>query len=488
MRDLLTQPLWQPDELGHPIPDSPHAVSVTMPTWQSVIGYEEEDPATLNRLQCGYPRFFCHPQVRELFAVATRRHARDGQCSLVFPSEPAARRCAGYLGGVGEITPWSSDEPAVVLTIPESLRQDALRYWRYCGEIVSSRQAEALLGEVTSKDDQAVESVRQRLAKWAGQSPEQVFLFPSGMAAMHAAFRALIQRHPDAKTVQIEFPYVDVFCIQRHLGNGAHLLMGDSAVEDLRAILQAEPIAGVFCEIPSNPLMRTVDLPAISALCQRHDTPLIVDDTIGTIYNIDVYPYADVVSTSLTKNISGNGDVMAGALCVSEHSRYGDMLSAFLKSTDEPELWIHDAQVLEKNSRDFSRRMPTINANAEKLAAYLAEHPKIEVLYYPKMETRLHYDTLRRPHGGYGGLLSFVLRDAPNTAPDVYDHLRVSKGPSLGTNFTLACPYTLLAHYQELEWAQACGVSRELIRVAVGMEAADDLIARFESALRSKSK
>ena len=65
----------------------------------------------------------------------------------------------------------------------------------------------------------------------------------------------------------------------------------------------------------------------------------------------------------------------------------------------------------------------------------------------------------------------------------MYDALRVSKGPSLGTNFTLVCPYPLLAHYKELEWASGCGVPSHLLRVSVGLEAIEELWQRFEQAL-----
>ena len=61
--------------------------------------------------------------------------------------------------------------------------------------------------------------------------------------------------------------------------------------------------------------------------------------------------------------------------------------------------------------------------------------------------------------------------------------LRVSKGPSLGTNYSLACPYTLLAHYGELGWAEDCGVPRDLVRISTGLEEVDDLVGRFEEAL-----
>ena len=88
-----------------------------------------------------------------------------------------------------------------------------------------------------------------------------------------------------------------------------------------------------------------------------------------------------------------------------------------------------------------------------------------------------------RPGAGHGCLLSFVLKEGESKAQRVFDALRVSKGPSLGTHFTLACPYTQLAHYDELGWAAGCGVPAHLLRVSVGLEDSDELWGRFREAL-----
>ncbi|MFT4637584.1 MAG: cystathionine gamma-synthase [Verrucomicrobiales bacterium] len=493
MRDLLTEPLWQAEDLGLPIPDSPHAVSVTMPTWASVIGYEEEDPEIFRALQCGYPRFFCHPKVQALFEEATRRHAKDGETALVFASDEACARCGAFLSAesgdpelVTRVVPWLGSS-ASVLVLPEPLRRLALRYWRYTGEIVSSRQAVALLVSEVVKDEdrQCEDQLRARLASWSGQPDENGHFYASGMAAIFAAFRAASDGCDPGQTIQLEFPYVDVYCIQKHLGHGVHLLLGDSIVEDLERCFQAEPIRAVFCEIPCNPLTRTVDLPAVSKLCRAAGVPLIVDDTLGTVHNVDVYPYADMVTTSLTKAISGSGDVMAGSVWVCEGSPFAERFQEFLAQDRGAPLYAGDLQALLANSADFPARMDHVNLNAEALAAYLLGRSEVEHVYYPKTETPKAYETIRRTGGGYGSLLSIVLEGGESAAQAFYDSLCVSKGPSLGTNFTLACPYTLLAHYEELDWAEECGVSRNLIRVAVGMEPIEELIARFDAAFAS---
>ena len=133
-------------------------------------------------------------------------------------------------------------------------------------------------------------------------------------------------------------------------------------------------------------------------------------------------------------------------------------------------------------TRDFETRVRRINRTGEALADYLRAHPAVETVYYPKFDPSPGYGQARRADGGYGGLMSILLHDAAEKSPPFYDSLAVNKGPSLGTNFTLACPYTLLAHYGELDWAESHGVSRWLIRVSAGMEDPTDMQARFDAA------
>jgi cystathionine gamma-synthase len=198
---------------------------------------------------------------------------------------------------------------------------------------------------------------------------------------------------------------------------------------------------------------------------------------------VDALRFADIVISSLTKAFSGVGDVLAGSLVLQAGSPLREELRGHLVAVDDDALYADDAVVLEANSRDFEDRMRRVNATTEALCDALRGHPRVAHLYYPKYEIPDIYAQVGKPGGGYGGLFSLLLHDAATTAPGVYDRLRVSKGPSLGNNFTMACPYTLLAHYEELPWAQALGVSPHLIRVSVGLEAPEDLIARFEAAL-----
>jgi cystathionine gamma-synthase len=117
------------------------------------------------------------------------------------------------------------------------------------------------------------------------------------------------------------------------------------------------------------------------------------------------------------------------------------------------------------------------------VAERLRAHRGVERVWYPKWESSEAYEAVRRPDGGWGALLAFLPCKADVRSPAFYDRLQLAKGPSLGTVFTLACPFTLLAHYTELDWAEACGVSRHLIRLSVGLEDPEELWNRLAQAL-----
>jgi cystathionine gamma-synthase len=211
----------------------------------------------------------------------------------------------------------------------------------------------------------------------------------------------------------------------------------------------------------------------------------MVDDTLAACCNLDTLGLADVVCTSLTKYFSGAGNVLAGALVLNPDSQFAREIRSLLEIQYEDLFYDRDAVVLEENSRGFEERIPIINSNAVKLAEFLQSHPDVEHVYYPSLSANSNYSDLMRTGGGYGGLLSFVLANPAQTTPQCLDALMIPKGPNLGTSFTLCCPYTILAHYNELEFVESLGVSRYLIRVSVGLEDPDWIIDRFQAALSS---
>lgn len=485
--DLLTRPLWQESSLGCALPQSRHAVSVALPRWSDVVGYEEKRPEVLERMECGYPRFVIHPLVAEL-----GRRVGAGEPGLVFPSARSAAAAAAYvrrrrpglevdvLPGMGAGGDWH-----FVRTVEQGL--PVLReFWQHTGLIVSSRQAEAALeGRGAGAEANAVRGgLRELLAGYYDCRPEDVFLTPTGMAAQFLAMQALRRRTPGHPTAQLGFPYVDTLKVQQRMGEGADLLHRlDVMDRDLAALLEARRLAGCFAEIPGNPLLGSADLCRVTPRLRSRGIPLVADDVVATPFNVDLGGHADMVATSLTKYFVGTAEAMGGAVICNPRSPYHQELLAFVAMDHEELLWGDDAVVLLREGASFPSRIERHNRNGLAIAEYLRRHPAVEKVWYPRWEFAEVYEAVMRHGGGYGGLITFLPRHAARVSPTVYDRLEICKGPSLGTVFSLACPFTLLAHYTELDWAEGCGVSRYLIRLSVGLEDPDELWARIERAL-----
>jgi len=485
-RDLSANPAWQEQDLGLPLPDSAHACSVCLPTWDSIIGYEEGREKILKRMRVGYPRFFKHPTVERLFDNAKAEVAGENEEVLVLPTRTSVQRAHRWVERQAKTAVRiTSYHGLQVLIVPAKAKAEADAYWRFSGEVVSSRQAQDFLDGNPRQGSKSHLIVRA-LTKFGGLTPENTFVFSSGMAAVTAVLRALPGVLHAKKTLQLEFPYVDCLKVQELFGHGVVYLneaTGEPFAEALMRIRQGE-FAGVFTEVPSNPLLRTVDLAQVAKACADGATPLIVDDSASGLLNVDALRFADVVTSSLTKWISGEGDVLAGMATVREDSPLAATLreSLALDAAESTPLYIGDAEILLSNLKTYSQRMKSVNATGIKLAAWLADHPAVAQVWHPSLTTRENYDAVKRKDGGYGGLLSFVLK-SPKKTPKVYDALRLSKGPSFGTPFTLVCPYTMLAHYRELEWAEACGVPAHILRVSCGLEPVATLIAALDEAL-----
>lgn len=503
--------------LGQTIPKGdPHAVSVQMPTIRDVVGYEQGDETVHDALAGkGYPRFSYHAKVIDLMAKCRADHeVKRSRALLPLPSRVAAEKCVDFMvrdGGEGlrekcEIV--ETAEGIAFVTAPGIKQNTHLKkFWQHTGIIVSSRQAGDI---VAGRPPQNPPSVRDDLKKLVGSvngmAADDVYLHTCGMESIFSAYEAVHAVRP-GRTVQLGFSYVDTQKIHEKFGDGNVLLPYNdpSDLEALRRELEKGDISAVFCELPSNPLLKTIDVDKLHDMLEEYGVPLVVDDTVGTPLNIDLRQKADITVTSLTKFFSGVGNVMGGSMILNEASPHYEALKKQVEATHTEHLYPDDAKVLLDNGQDFAVRMKEINANAETLAEHLAQHPLVEKVHYPKGDAA--YEALMREGGGYGGLLSFTLKDPSRAlgvfnelqddkaggrlvpeitskAPDVFDNLDIARGPSLGTNYTLACPYTLLAHYDELAKVAKEGVPADLIRVSVGRENVNEIIRRFDNALK----
>lgn len=323
-------------------------------------------------------------------------------------------------------------------------------------------------------------------------SYEDVYLFPSGMASIFNAHHALLSSEEPKKSVCFGFPYVDTLNILKKFGPGVHFLgLGDDAsLDELEKSLESGEydIMALFCECPSNPLLKTPNLKRIRKLADKYEFAVVVDDTIGNIVNIHVFPFADMIVTSLTKIFSGDSNVMGGSLILNPNTSKYKTLKEYFNNNYEDSFWAQDALVMERNSRDYAARAAKVNETSLAIVEFLQQSPLISKVYYPSvLESKKYYDELKTPKGGYGGLISFLFKDSSD-AVIFFNAMNFHKGPSLGTNFTLACPYTILAHYQELDEVEKWEVDRNLIRISVGIEDKEDVLQVMRESLEVTMK
>ena len=484
--DLLKYPRCRPADLGLPMPDDLHAVSACLPLWAHNIGYEEADPEVISALQAAYPRFCLHPLVKRLCATMINSDGRQG---LPFASAKAAHRAIEYVEAQGVISGAVVElnrQSACGVSVAEEDFSTLKQYWQHAGENVSSRVAAQILAGVTATHQQtdARSAVRDRVAELQNAEVSDVFLYPSGMAAIACAWRTT-QQFRAGSTSQFGFPYVDTLKIQQRFPMAAHTFFPVGTQQELRKLqllCETTPPVAVFCEVPANPLLVTPDVRLLRDLADEFGFLLVVDDTLGACCNLNVLPFADLVVTSLTKFFSGYGNVLAGSLVVNAAGRHSNELRSLISADFEELLADCDVEVLYRNSADLERRMTRINDNADRLVRYLATHSAVDTVWYPDLQSD-NYRAVSKSGGGGGGLLSILLKNPEQSTAAVFDRLEVCKGPNLGTNFTLCCPYTILAHYTELEFAEACGVSRWLLRISVGTEPYEILEQRFADAL-----
>lgn len=527
-------------QAGDPLPaGDPYGVSVYLPTWNDTLAWAQRHPEFLAKLRTAYPRFFIARVVLELaekILARTEFSPIERQLAILTPAYRAAESCRSYFSKVGiaeskilcvqfsgettvvkgghvpcDDTP---DKQLYAVTYPESRASEGKAFWQHTGAGISTRTAVYWLEHAPFLDnrqihaerslknlpyeeaDEAAIKIRERIAESVSSLSltvhlDDVILYPTGMSAISntsLSIRTLFNREDSIHKVAVfGFLYVDTFKVLSKIHGMECSLYGNGTKENLDTLEKdldnGLVIDALYTEFPGNPLLRSPDLERIYALSRKHGFVVVVDDTVTTSINVALFPYCDVICSSLTKMFSGGCNVMGGATALNPESPwYSRLKPAISKHKPEPYFSL-DVIVMERNSRDVTERVLKASANTELVVDMLRGHPAVEQVFYPKGSSSQDlYDKFRRSNGGYGFLVSirFV---TPEAAIAFHDALDVAKGPSLGTNFTLCCAYTLLAHYSELDWAAEYGVVEHLVRISVGIESEDLLTAVVNKAL-----
>ncbi len=302
---------------------------------------------------------------------------------------------------------------------------------------------------------------------------EDGILFPSGMAAIAATIRSVASGGRILLQSGIYWgttKWVREFCTRRAI----ELKEVDSSDSDLlnRSIADFKPDL-VFTETPSNPWLKVVDINAAARACTKVGAILVVDSTAATpVLTNPLDLGADIVMHSATKAINGHSDVLAGFLAV------GDSTLPIWQAikTDRQDagalLGTFEAWLLIRGMRTLPLRMERMSATALKIARFLENHDRVSEVFYPGLENNSGHALARSQMvGGFGSLLSFLVDGDGAMALEVCGRLELfQRATSLGG------VESLVEHRHSIE-GDATGVPPSLIRLSIGIENADELIA-----------
>ncbi len=241
----------------------------------------------------------------------------------------------------------------------------------------------------------------------------------------------------------------------------------------------------VWLETPTNPTLKVSDIVAIASIAHGHGALLCVDNTfLSPALQNPIALGADLVVHSATKYLGGHSDLIAGVV-VAKDAALGEQIR-FIQNACGAVLAPHDAWLVIRGIETLPVRIRQHCANAEKVALALQENPAVAEVFYPGLQGHLNHDIASRQARGFGGIVSFRLADDTEDAARTFaTSTKLFKlAESLGGVKSLLChPATMTHKSIPAEKRRGAGVSDSLIRLSVGLEEADDLIADLVQAL-----
>lgn len=233
----------------------------------------------------------------------------------------------------------------------------------------------------------------------------------------------------------------------------------------------------IWVETPSNPLLKICDIALISEIAKKHQLIFAVDSTFASpILQNPIALGADIVMHSTTKYIGGHSDVLGGCLTFAAKNEFWEKVKNIQEiggAVPSP----FDCFLLIRSIKTLAYRIKGHCDNAEKLAKYLDNHPKIEAVYYPGLASHPQHHIAKKQMRGFGGMLSILTKGDAETARKVVNSVKIfTQATSLGG------VESLIEHRASVE-GPTSKTPQNLIRISVGLEHIDDLIADLEKAL-----
>jgi cystathionine beta-lyase len=241
----------------------------------------------------------------------------------------------------------------------------------------------------------------------------------------------------------------------------------------------------LWIETPSNPLMRIIDIAGCVALAKMHNIQVAVDNTFASPYLQNPLDLgADIVMHSVTKYLGGHSDVIMGALVVNDEQRYKDL--AFIANSCGAVPGPQDSFLVLRGIKTLHLRMERHCSNGKKVAEFLRHHPKVGKVYWPGFTDHPNHAIAKKQMKDFGGMLSFTLKnDSLENATTLMESVEIfSLAESLGGVESLINHPASMTHASiPKEERTKNGLSDSLIRLSVGVEDAEDILADLEQAL-----
>jgi cystathionine gamma-synthase len=310
------------------------------------------------------------------------------------------------------------------------------------------------------------------------EGAEETLIFPSGMAAIAAVFRTV----PNGASVVVQSQiywgttkWIRDFCTRRQI---ALHEVDASDLDAFAALCRAEKPDLCLIETPSNPWLRITDIAAAAAAAHEVGATLVVDSTAASpVLSHPLEHGADIVMHSATKGINGHSDVLAGSLATNDAGAPRWQMIRDDRNEAGAVIGPMEAWLLARGMRTLPLRMREMSRNAMTLAEFLADHPQVEQVMYPGLPDHPgHALAAQQMSGGYGGLLSFVVKGGAEAALKAAGRLQLfHRATSLGG------VESLVEHRHTIE--PHTGIPEGLLRLSVGIEDVEDLGADLGQAL-----
>lgn len=309
------------------------------------------------------------------------------------------------------------------------------------------------------------------------------FAFASGMAATTAVLslfksgdKIIISNNVYGGTFRVIDKVFNNFGIK-------YSIVNTSDLDEVRNSID-ETVKAIYIESPTNPLMDITDIEEVSKIAKEKGIYTIVDNTFMTPYlQKPITLGADIVIHSATKYLGGHSDIVSGIVVVNS-KELAERLH-FVQNATGGVLAPFDSFLLIRGIKTLAVRMDRHNSNAKLIAEFLQNREEISKVYYPGFESHPGYEIQSSQAKGYGGMISFVLKEGYDYKKFLENLQIITFGESLGGVESLVCHTASMTHGSiPYELRQKVGIVDNLIRLSVGIESAEDLIQDLKNALK----